>query len=313
MQLPEELQCAIDQMAQHSRVLNQARVALTQDYREGKSSPFSDETKRLAYLGCRMPATYAAVHKVLENAPAFTSLADLGAGPGTASWAATQVFPSIEKVTLVEKSPDAVALGRKLAASSSHLALREARWIAQPLSEALPPADAAILSYVLNEVTDPHLLIERCWQTYPLLILIEPGTPKGFRLIRALREQLLRQQAYLIAPCPHHKACPIEGHDWCHFAARVERSRLHRLLKGGTLGYEDEKFSYLIAAKTPVACAHARIIRPPEIQKGSVRLSLCAADGKLEERVVFKKEKPLYRKARDVRWGQTWDGVDAGF
>jgi len=62
----------------------------------------------------------------------------------------------------------------------------------------------------------------------------------------------------------------MAGTDWCHMAARVERTSLHRRLKGAELPYEDEKFSYVIATRTPVDRAAARIIRRPDVQKGFV-------------------------------------------
>jgi ribosomal protein RSM22 (predicted rRNA methylase) len=303
MQLPEELQSAIDQIAQHSPMLRKAQEALSQGYREGRASPFSDEAMRLAYLGARMPATYAAVHKVLQNVPPVKHLLDLGAGPGTASWAAADLFPTLEKITLIEKSKEAIALGQTLAKSSTSPALFNATWIHQSITEPVPSADAAILSYVLNEVNDPLALIELFWTAVPLLIIVEPGTPKGFNLIRKIRQRLIDLQAHIIAPCPHHLACPIQGSDWCHFSARVERTRLHRLLKEGSLGYEDEKFSYIVASKNPTQPFSARVIRQPLKQSGYVRLSLCTASGKLEEKTITRKDKELYRNGRDAEWG----------
>ncbi|PIS02502.1 MAG: hypothetical protein COT85_04870, partial [Chlamydiae bacterium CG10_big_fil_rev_8_21_14_0_10_42_34] len=284
MQLPPKLQEAIDQIAQHSPSLKKAREALSQGYREGRASPFADEAMRLAYLGSRMPATYAAIHKVLQNVSSIHHLLDLGAGPGTASWAAIDLFPMLEKITLVEKSKEAIALGQTLAKSSTSPALQTALWLNQSITDPIPTADAAILSYVLNEVKDPLSLIESFWNAVDLLIIIEPGTPRGFQLIRKIRQKLIDLNAHLIAPCPHAAACPIQGSDWCHFSARVERTRLHRLLKEGSLGYEDEKFSYVIASKTPCAPFSSRIIRQPQKQSGFVRLSVCADSGKLEEK-----------------------------
>lgn len=304
MQLPEELQAAIDHIAQHSPALRQARIALTQDYKEGRSSPFSDEAKRLAYLGARMPATYAAIHKVLQNLPPCDHILDLGAGPGTASWAAADIFLSLKKITLIEKSREAIALGQSLAKFSSHPALQNGQWLHQSLTESIPSADAAILSYVLNEISDAASIVERCWKAVHTLVIIEPGTPKGFHIIRKVRQQLIDLQAHLIAPCPHAFACPIQGADWCHFSARVERTRLHRLLKEGSLGHEDEKFSYLIASKTPGTPFSARIVRHPQKNSGHVRLTLCTEEGKLEEKVVTRKDK-AYRQARDAEWGES--------
>lgn len=303
MQLPEELQSAIDQILENApqAALRKARESLSQDYREGRTSPFADEAKRLAYLGARMPATYAAVRKVLENVALSGSLLDIGAGPGTASWAAVDLFPALEKITLIEKSPEAIALGKTLAAS--HPVLQKGSWIHQSVTEPIPTADAAILSYVLSELNEPMIAVEKCWEAAPLLILIEPGTPKVFQLMRKIRERLIGLKAHIVAPCPHALGCPIQGGDWCHFAARVERTRLHRLLKEGSLGYEDEKFCYLIASKTPAVPFSSRIIRRPLKQSGHVRLTVCADSGKIEEKTISRKKKELYRQARDSDWG----------
>lgn len=303
MQLPEALQSAIDQILENTpqAVLRKARESLSQDYREGRTSPFADEAKRLAYLGARMPATYAAVRKVLENISLSGSVLDMGAGPGTASWAAADLFPALEKITLIEKSSEAIALGKTLAAS--HPVLQKASWIHQSIGEPIPKADAAILSYVLSELSEPMVVVEACWEAVPLLILIEPGTPKAFQLMRKIRERLIDLKAYIVAPCPHALGCPIQGADWCHFAARVERTRLHRLLKEGSLGYEDEKFSYLIASKTPALPVSNRILRHPLKQSGHVRLTVCTDSGKIEEKTISRKHKELYRQARDSNWG----------
>jgi ribosomal protein RSM22 (predicted rRNA methylase) len=303
MQPPIELQEAIDKIAQHSASLKKAREALSQDYREGKASPFSDEGKRLAYLGARLPATYAAVFKVLREISPFDHLLDLGAGPGTASWAAAEIFPELKKITLVEKSSDAISLGKELSKDASHEVLRNAQWIQQSVADPIPKADVAILSYVINELKDPTPVIERCWNAVTTLIIIEPGTPKGFERIRRAREQLISLKANILAPCPHALACPIQGNDWCHFAARVERTKLHRLLKEGSLGYEDEKFSYVIASKNPSPLFSGRIIRQPMKQSGFVKLALCSDTGKLEEKIVTRKNKESYRAARDAEWG----------
>jgi ribosomal protein RSM22 (predicted rRNA methylase) len=303
MQLPEQLQYAIDRILENTpqTALRKARESLSQDYREGRSSPFSDEAKRLAYLGARMPATFAAIHKVLQNVSLKGTLLDLGAGPGTASWAAAELFPELTEITLIEKSLEAITLGKSLA--DQHPVLKKASWLHQSLGDPIPKADTAILSYVLGELNDPLSAAEKCWEAAPLLILIEPGTPKAFQVMRKVRQRLIDLKAHIISPCPHQLACPIQGNDWCHFAARVERTRLHRLLKEGSLGYEDEKFCYLIASKLPGTPFSNRITRHPLKQSGYVRLSLCTDQGKIEVKTISRKDKALYRQARGSEWG----------
>lgn len=317
MQLPEELQAAIEQIAHQSPALKRARVEITQAYREGGNSGplFCDEAKRLAYLGARMPATFAAISHVLqklqERLPDFSPehLLDLGAGPGTALWAAAYSLPSLKRATLIEQSLEAIALGKKLAQGSSAPLLQKAEWHCASLEPGLivPKADLAILSYVIGELPQAKDWIEHCWKSsLSLLVIIEPGTPQGFQRIRSARQQLLELGAFLVAPCPHAFACPIQEPDWCHFSARIERTRLHRQLKEGSLGYEDEKFSYVIAARAPVVVPEGRIVRHPSKQSGFVKMRLCTKEGTLAEQTVTRRQKEIYRQARDASWGDSW-------
>jgi ribosomal protein RSM22 (predicted rRNA methylase) len=113
--------------------------------------------------------------------------------------------------------------------------------------------------------------------------------------------------ATIVAPCPHHFACPMAAAgDWCHFSQRVERTSQHRQLKGGALGYEDEKFSYLVAAKNNSASAGARLVRHPGKHSGHVKLALCTAEGKIENRTVTRSSKEAYKRARKADWGDAW-------
>jgi ribosomal protein RSM22 (predicted rRNA methylase) len=98
----------------------------------------------------------------------------------------------------------------------------------------------------------------------------------------------------------------VQAPDWCHFAARVSRSSLHRQVKGGSLPYEDEKFSYVAAARFPAAPAASRIVRHPQIRKGQVLLDLCTAEDGLRRETVTKRHGDAYRAARDADWGDAW-------
>jgi ribosomal protein RSM22 (predicted rRNA methylase) len=140
---------------------------------------------------------------------------------------------------------------------------------------------------------------------------VEPGTPDGHLRIRAARDRLLAAGLTVLAPCPHGGTCPVvPGEDWCHFAARVGRSSLHRRVKGGSLPYEDEKYSYVAAVAPALAgtatAAAPRIVRKPQLRKGQVLLELCTADDGLRRETVTKRHGPAYRAARDAAWGDDW-------
>ena len=107
----------------------------------------------------------------------------------------------------------------------------------------------------------------------------------------------------MLAPCPHERACPLVEPDWCHFSVRLNRSRDHMRMKGGTLGYEDEKFSYLIVGRAGTgARAEGRVLRRPEENKFSVTLAVCAEEG-LEQRVIPSRDKPAFKRAKKLDWG----------
>jgi ribosomal protein RSM22 (predicted rRNA methylase) len=96
--------------------------------------------------------------------------------------------------------------------------------------------------------------------------------------------------------------CPVVPPDWCHFAARVERSSLHRRIKDADLGYEDEKFSYVALSREPAQPAPARIVRRPQHHPGFIILETCTPEGLRTERVT-KRDRAAFREARKAGWG----------
>src|SRR6266567_2253322 len=74
----------------------------------------------LAYLGLRVPATYAqvfgALRAVHEVIPSWhpTSLLDIGSGPGTATWAAISQWPELDAITCLDENNDFISLGKQI-------------------------------------------------------------------------------------------------------------------------------------------------------------------------------------------------------
>jgi len=99
---------------------------------------------------------------------------------------------------------------------------------------------------------------------------------------------------------------PGGGGDWCHVSARLDRTALHRRLKGAARGHEDEKLSFVLAVRDPVTPATGRVLRHPQVRTGMVRLEVCRADGTAGTEVVTKREREAYRAARGTRWGDPW-------
>ncbi|MEV7415779.1 small ribosomal subunit Rsm22 family protein [Streptomyces sp. NPDC089919] len=280
-----------------------------------------DRSDVVAYAAYRMPATFEAVRSALaafaDAAPGFApaSHVDVGGGTGAATWAVDAIWAGPRRTTVLDWAEPALALGRELAGASGSPVLKDAQWSRAVIGTALalPAADLATVSYVLGELTEQArtAVVAEAARTAQAVLVVEPGTPEGYLRIRAARDQLIAAGFTVAAPCPHSGACPIEvGADWCHFSARVSRSSLHRKVKGGSLAYEDEKFSYVAATRFPVEPAASRITRRPQIRKGQVLLDLCGPDG-LSRTTVTKRHGTLYRAARDTDWGAPWPPPEA--
>ena len=289
-----------------------ARAAqISRTYRDGGNSrAIATPSDALAYALVRMPATYAAVAACLsalvEARPDFApkSLLDVGAGPGTASWGAAETFASLQSFMLLDINAALQKLALDLAREHARLTAMTCRRDAGALDE-VEPADLVIASYLIGEVGEAERrgLAERLWaKTRDTLLVVEPGTPDGFRRIVALRAQLIAAGAHVAAPCPHDHPCPLQAPDWCHFTQRLPRLRAHMQLKGAELPFEDEKFSYVVLTRVPVTQRYSRLLAQPVVSKVEVSAKLCTTDG-LQIAKVPHRDKTAYAKARRWRWG----------
>jgi ribosomal protein RSM22 (predicted rRNA methylase) len=269
----------------------------------------------VAYAAYRMPATFEAVRAALDAfadaVPGWApgSHVDVGGGTGAATWAVNATWQGTRPVTVLDWAEPALALGREIAGANPEL--KSAEWQRSRIGAALTieSTDLVTVSYVLGELTeaDRGSVVDAAAAAAQAVVIIEPGTPDGYTRVIEARDRLIRAGFQVAAPCPHSAACPIvPGEDWCHFSARVSRSSLHRQVKGGSLAYEDEKFSYVAAARFPVTPAPSRVVRKPQIRKGQVLLDLCETDPSLRRETVTKRHGLLYKAARDADWGDAW-------
>jgi ribosomal protein RSM22 (predicted rRNA methylase) len=319
MKIPESLASAISSKATAQPGLAKAASELSETYRSRNFSTPALKTaeQRLAYLMVRMPATYAACWRALSETSkavagvAPNSLLDLGAGPGTASWAASELFPSLRSISLVERDGALLGLGRELMQRSEHEALRAARSVQEDLTQELrvESADLVMMSYVLGELSAgaAERLVQRAWAlTNQLLVIVEPGTKAGFAQVERARAKMIAAGVEIAAPCPHHELCPMAAAgDWCHFSQRLERTAEHRRMKKGELGHEDEKFSYVAFTKLGAHRPETRIVRHPLYRPKQVQLTLCTAEG-LKQTTVTKSQGERYRAAKKADWGDAF-------
>jgi ribosomal protein RSM22 (predicted rRNA methylase) len=313
--LPAELKSALDAKLQGlSRNEAAGRAAvISQTYRGGGGSgAIRTESDALAYALARMPATYAAVvaslNALREINPNFApkTLLDVGAGPGTAGWAAAEAFSSLQNFTLLDANPALRTLALDLASGSARLRdINYRRGEARATLADTDAADLVVASYMIGEMKDSEqaALVALMWaKTRDTLLIVEPGTPAGYARILALRAQLIASGAHVAAPCPHDGRCPLVAPDWCHFTQRLPRSRAHKQLKSAELPYEDEKFAYVALTRAPLAQRPARVLAQPDVSKVEVTAKLCTAGGLVIARVP-RRAKADYAAARRWRWG----------
>jgi ribosomal protein RSM22 (predicted rRNA methylase) len=308
MSLPPAIAAVLDARAEgiSRRELAERLARISERYRgQGTSETIVDEADALAYALARMPATYAAIARVLkelaDRAPGWTpqSILDAGAGPGTATWASRERWPDTDAL-LFDRNPAFLALAERISAD-------RVRTIRANLGAGTPgPHDMVIAGYALTEVRDVDLSSIALWlwsATGGALLIVEPGTPRDYGRLMGVRAVLIAAGAEILAPCPHDRQCPLVPPDWCHFAVRLERTRAHRTLKSADAPFEDEKFSYLVAARPGVgARAGGRVIKPVSRSKFETTLEVCAEPG-LETRTIPKRDKPAFRQVRHTEWG----------
>lgn len=312
MDIPEELKEAIQQEIseiKHIKLIEESQK-ISEKYREndGKGKRLvTKHSEALAYAISRMPATYCAVYtalsRVLKNQKIETVL-DVGAGTGAATWAVNNIIEA-KKYICLEREEQMRKIGCKL--MDKHLENVEWKEFDLTKDQIQEKSDLVITSYVINELSkdEREKAITKMWEAAnSILVIIEPGTPEGFSHILEARNLLLKKGAYIMAPCTHNEKCYINKDDWCSFYVRVARSGLHRQAKKGELGYEDEKFSYIAFAKTPITHSEAVILRHPQINSGYVKVKLCTSNG-IEEKTYSKKDKDLYKRIKKMNAGET--------
>jgi len=315
MELPPVLRRLVDDALAHRplRALEHAARTLSARYRgeilDGMPH-IPDDLAARAYLATRLPATYAAIaaafSAVAHLRPDFSprSMLDIGAGPGTAMWAASRIWP-VDAALAIERSGAIGDFGEIFSAS---LPVADVVWRAADIADGLhgESRDLVVIAYVLNELVDQgrdRLIAESWAATSDMLVLVEPGTPAGWRRMMRARDYLIAAGADLVAPCPHAAPCPLQEPDWCHFAQRLPRSRLHRQAKIADAPWEDEKFIYLACSRRRGSSPHARVIAAPKKAHGQVALKLCRCDGAACMRRWTRRDGAAFKAARRAEWG----------
>jgi ribosomal protein RSM22 (predicted rRNA methylase) len=324
---------------------SQTAISNAEDDKHKTYQMFYSPGTAVTYLAHRFPATYASNFRVLmevfKRVPDFnpTRILDYGSGPGVSTLAALKIWQADEtrKVVCVEPSLNMQQVGNYLLSDSQ----ADLSWHIG-LYGVSGQFDLITVSYVLMEIRDQDsrdLLINSLYSKLRpggVLVILDCGTPTGFRYIHRIREQLIIKQKeiksdknwHIIAPCSHENACPLAltGKDWCHFDQRVRRLPHSVYSKGSRKNNADyEKFSYLVIRKSPgpreiygseleaptsweKSFFWPRIVMPAIKAGGHTLLDVCSTPNNFE-RLVVSKSKPHafgYRFSRKIMWGDLW-------
>ena len=317
MQIPDLLENAIEKEIQGIKITELKELAqkLSNRYmnqkREGQTL-LSKEKEALAYSIMRMPATFCAVTVALKNtlnieeSCEIETVLDIGAGTGAATWAINE-YINPKEITCLEREEAMRTVGQALMKCNSEM--KKVKWISEDItnSQYVKGADLIVASYIINELKQEerkNVIKKLLDLESKIILIIEPGTPEGFKNIKEIQKIALENGAFIIAPCTMQGICKLPESDWCHSTVRVERNKIHKILKSGELPYEDEKFSYIAISKENLGTAESRILRHPMIETGKVTLKLCT-NGNIEEKIITKKEKEKFKQAKKKKCGDT--------
>lgn len=322
--------------------LRHLAIANAEDRRNRLFQMYWSPEAALTYVAHRFAGSWAGSYRVLHElsrrAPDFRPrrVLDYGAGPSPSLAAVQELWPDLVTLAVaVEPSEHMTQLGKYI---MEGLKLPPVQWHRCLYDSTDDRFDLVIASHVQMEVRGQDsrdALVKQLWNRLVaggVLVLIEPGTPTGFRFMHHTREMLISklgtENFHFVAPCPHEGMCPLAltGRDWCHFVQRVRRIPHRLYCKGSTARFlEEEKFSFLCIRKSPgprtlyktekaAPTAHEKSyfwprVTFPVIKAGQHTLvDICGAPQNFE-RLSVSKSRPHsfgYRYSRKAMWGDLW-------
>lgn len=285
--------------------LKSSFAKLQQEYKNADKPPrLTSYADIIYYFLCRAPATSKVLEKVFRELyfVKVETLLDVGAGPLSATLQALESFPGLKKSIAIENNPLFVQFAREYWKEKACALVQDKRDFST--IDTFPPADLGVFSYALSEV-EVKKQQEIAWRVFAavqVLVIIEPGTPQHNARLLAIRDFMIAQGAHLVAPCPHMRKCPLAQTDkWCHFSARLARSSLHRQIKEGEKGFEDEKYFYMVFSHIPHPQVDNRLLSPVRKDKRGLQVDICGKDSYGSQ--LLTKSNPDYKLVSKLTWG----------
>ena len=275
----------------------------------------------LAYLSMRFPATYAQIYSALSQIQDRVSnwqpktLLDIGCGPGTGIWAAKALWPDLQSATGVDRDSHFLSLAEEIAYDAKEditvdlVPQTIVQWTTTPVSKTY---DLIIVANVVNELTKDakeQLLETLVKRSSGIVLVLEPGTPRGFGVIQSVAEKI-SPNVSLIAPYIHGTFIASDDY-WIHFPQRFIRldfqRRIRQSMRKNALmasDWEETKFSYVACGNVPVEKKFwGQSVGGIEKYRGYLVIPVLTADGIIKTRVM-KRHKEKYAMYKNLRWGE---------
>ncbi len=227
-----------------------------------------------AYLLWWWPQTYAKTQAALRMTalPRAPRILDVGSGPAPAAIAALDLLGG--EATCFDAAEAPLAEARALGIGNTVRELPEGAF------------DVTLVANVLSELDDPIALLRRLGGT---VAIVEPALRETGRALLRIRDALLAEGWFALAPCFTQRSCPAlaSAKDWCTAEVRWDPPPHFRQLAEGTGLRADEMLSYapLILSRTAPTPSDGiwRVVGIAPGEKGKKRVWVCGG----EERVAL--------------------------
>lgn len=280
----------------------------------------NDFSDVLAYLGLRIPATYAQIHSALsqiqEIMPLWQpkSLLDIGSGPGAGIWATKSIWPGLETAIAIDQEKYFLSVGKEII--QKVLLPMQILWQQQDITAGIENMgeeyDLIIISNVLNELDVSqrrHLLGQAYNLCKGVVVIIEPGTSAGIKIVQETAKDFSGKVNLL---APYINNIFVQSQDqWLHFSQRFIRPefqrRIRQHMRTNSLmasDWEETKYAYTAIGKIPAKeKVWGRSIGLIKKQKGFLEVPILTRDG-IKQVKVLKRHKKEYSFAKNLQWGQ---------
>ncbi len=260
--------------------------------RSSQMTLMSKEEEAKAYALYYLSINAAKVLHLIRNIiPELTNSAinilDYGAGPGTASLAATFSNCVLSSIDIVEPSP-AMRNVAKILTSSFSKEL-PTNITAELTNSSSKRYEAIFLTNVLNELDHEsrlaliYKLKDRLASNGKILI-IEPALKFATQELMLLRDQIFEkiEGLYPLFPCPHSHPCQMratEPDNWCHTQISWEAPPLVKQIDEAT-GFNKHriKFASLVLTDHENLVGGSRVVEDPIKRKYGYDVKICSAE-----------------------------------